>query len=60
LIHALSLIKDAKKPLIIIGKGAQWSERGATQLQQFIHATQLPFLNTPGGKGVVPGKFTLD
>jgi len=51
LVHALSVLQDAKKPLVIVGKGAQWSERGSTQLRQFIHSTQLPYLNTPGGKG---------
>lgn len=59
IVHALSVLKDAQKPLVIIGKGAQWSERGSTQLRQFIHATQLPYLNTPGGKGVLPDENPL-
>ncbi|CAD5210059.1 unnamed protein product [Bursaphelenchus okinawaensis] len=52
--HALDVLKTAQKPLVIVGKGTQWSERGCTQLRQFIHATQLPYLNTPGGKGALP------
>lgn len=59
LVHALSLLRDAKKPLVIVGKGAQWSERGPTQLKQFIHATQLPYLNSPGGKGALPDESPL-
>ncbi|KAI6228633.1 Thiamine pyrophosphate enzyme domain containing protein [Aphelenchoides fujianensis] len=59
LVAALSLLQEAKKPLIIVGKGAQWSERGATQLRQFVHATRLPFLNTPGGKGALPDEHEL-
>ncbi|KAH7693615.1 Thiamine pyrophosphate enzyme, partial [Aphelenchoides avenae] len=52
--QAASELQQAQKPLVIIGKGAAWSERGPTQLYQFITATGLPFLVTPGGKGVVP------
>ncbi|GMR36626.1 hypothetical protein PMAYCL1PPCAC_06821, partial [Pristionchus mayeri] len=50
---ALSLLKEAKRPLVIIGKGAAWSERGSLMSQQFLTRTQLPWLPTPGGKGIV-------
>ncbi|KAI6228367.1 Thiamine pyrophosphate enzyme domain containing protein [Aphelenchoides besseyi] len=59
LIACLNVLQSAKKPLVIVGKGAQWSERGSTQLRQFIHSTQLPFLNTPGGKGALPDEHPL-
>uniref|UniRef100_A0A7E4WDL0 2-hydroxyacyl-CoA lyase n=1 Tax=Panagrellus redivivus TaxID=6233 RepID=A0A7E4WDL0_PANRE len=57
--QAAELLKSAKKPLVIFGKGAAWSERGPTLLSQFITATGLPFLATPGGKGVVPDDHPL-
>ncbi|GMT14798.1 hypothetical protein PFISCL1PPCAC_6095, partial [Pristionchus fissidentatus] len=50
---ALSLLKEAKRPLVIIGKGAAWSERGSVMSQQFLTRTQLPWLPSPGGKGIV-------
>ncbi|GMR46456.1 hypothetical protein PMAYCL1PPCAC_16651, partial [Pristionchus mayeri] len=50
---ALSLIKNAKRPLVIIGKGAAWSEQGSVMAQRFLTRTQLPWLPTPGGKGIV-------
>ncbi|ULU06171.1 hypothetical protein L5515_014337 [Caenorhabditis briggsae] len=49
---AINTLKSAKKPLVIVGKGAAWSERGATQVQQFLTKSKLPWLATPGGKGV--------
>ncbi|CAD5215221.1 unnamed protein product [Bursaphelenchus xylophilus] len=57
--YALDVLKSAKKPLVIVGKGTQWSERGCSQLRQFIQATQLPYLNTPGGKGALPDEHEL-
>jgi 2-hydroxyacyl-CoA lyase 1 len=43
----------ARRPLIIVGKGAAYS-RAETLLRQLVHQTNLPFLATPMGKGVVP------
>ena len=56
---AASLLRDAKNPLLIVGKGAAWSERGATALRQLVNATCLPYLNTPGGKGVLADEHEL-
>ncbi|KAE9547914.1 hypothetical protein FO519_008873 [Halicephalobus sp. NKZ332] len=56
---ALEMLQEAKKPLVIFGKGAMWSERGPVQMQQFINGSGLPFLATPGGKGVVPDTHPL-
>jgi 2-hydroxyacyl-CoA lyase 1 len=49
---AVERLSTARKPLVVIGKGAA---RGgaAAQLRQFIQQTNLPFLPTPMGKGVV-------
>ena len=49
---ALSALKSARQPLAIIGKGAAWA--GAEeQVRRFIEETQMPFLPSPMGKGVV-------
>ena len=49
---ALAALKSARQPLAIIGKGAAWA--GAEeQVRRFIEETQMPFLPSPMGKGVV-------
>lgn len=51
--EAINLLRNAKRPLVIVGKGAAYA--GAeNELRQFITKTNLPFLPTPMGKGVVP------
>ncbi|KJH45319.1 thiamine pyrophosphate enzyme, central domain protein [Dictyocaulus viviparus] len=94
--NAIDVIKNAHKPLVIVGKGqrkipfnqmkceddiilakiprhnalldvivaclegldqhdvsgAAWSERGPTMVQQFLTKSGLPWLATPGGKGI--------
>ena len=55
---ALASLKSARQPLAIIGKGAAWS--GAEeQVRRFIEETQMPFLPSPMGKGVVPDGHPL-
>lgn len=51
--EALSFLKAAKTPLVIIGKGAAYS-RAEAALREFVEETGLPFLPTPMGKGVLP------
>lgn len=51
--EAAELLRNAKRPLVIIGKGAAYA-RAEVQLRQLIHQTNLPFIGTPMGKGVVP------
>lgn len=46
------LIKSAKAPLVVIGKGAAYA-RAEGVIRDLIHKTNLPFLPTPMGKGVV-------
>lgn len=53
ILQAVDAIVNAKRPLVIIGKGAAYA-RAETLLRQLIHQTNLPFLATPMGKGVVP------
>uniref|UniRef100_A0A2M4AKI8 2-hydroxyacyl-CoA lyase n=1 Tax=Anopheles triannulatus TaxID=58253 RepID=A0A2M4AKI8_9DIPT len=47
------LLANARRPLVIVGKGAAYA-RAELQVRQLIHQTNLPFLPTPMGKGVVP------
>ena len=55
---AVELIVNASKPLIIIGKGAAYS-RAENELKEFIDKTNIPFLPTPMGKGVLPDNHPL-
>jgi 2-hydroxyacyl-CoA lyase 1 len=56
---AFQLLKTAKNPLVIIGKGAAYS-RAEKEVTEFINRTHLPFLPTPLGKGVVPDSHKLN
>jgi 2-hydroxyacyl-CoA lyase 1 len=55
---ALAALKSAENPLVIIGKGIAWA-RAEHEVRDFIERTQLPFLATPMGKGVVPDDHPL-
>jgi 2-hydroxyacyl-CoA lyase 1 len=46
-------LKDAKRPLIVIGKGAGYA-RAESVMRSMVEKTGLPFLPTPMGKGLVP------
>lgn len=50
---AMKLLQNAKRPLIIVGKGAAYSH-SENILRHLIENTNIPFLPTPMGKGVVP------
>ncbi|XP_048367731.1 2-hydroxyacyl-CoA lyase 1 isoform X1 [Sphaerodactylus townsendi] len=51
--RAASFIAQAKKPLLIIGKGAAYA-RAENSIRKLVDQCGLPFLPTPMGKGVVP------
>ncbi|XP_059828349.1 2-hydroxyacyl-CoA lyase 1 isoform X2 [Hypanus sabinus] len=51
--EAVLIIKNAKKPLVIIGKGAAYS-RAEEYISKLVDVCGLPFLPTPMGKGVIP------
>ncbi|WP_394037179.1 oxalyl-CoA decarboxylase [Xanthobacter albus] len=53
LARALALLAHAKRPLIVIGKGAAYS-RAEDAIRQFVEATGIPFLPMSMGKGVLP------
>lgn len=50
---AAALIKTAKFPLLIVGKGAAYA-RAEKSIRQLQSASNLAFLPTPMGKGVIP------
>ncbi len=56
--QAVDALKSAERPLVIVGKGAAYS-RAEDEVREFIDKTQLPFLASPMGKGVVPDDHPL-
>ena len=55
---ALETLQKAERPLVIVGKGMAWA-RAENEVRDFIEKTQLPFLSTPMGAGVVPDDHPL-
>ncbi len=56
---AVSMIKSAKKPIIICGGGVMYSE-AAIELQKFVEATGIPFGETQAGKGAILSAHPLN
>jgi 2-hydroxyacyl-CoA lyase 1 len=50
--RAVAALKSAERPLVIVGKGAAYAG-AADEVRRLLESTQLPFLPTPMGKGVV-------
>ncbi|KAL4902618.1 hypothetical protein BDW74DRAFT_169488 [Aspergillus multicolor] len=59
ILKATQLLKAARAPLIIVGKGAAYA-RAESGIRQLVEHTQIPFLPTPMGKGVVPDSHPLN
>ncbi|XP_066153480.1 2-hydroxyacyl-CoA lyase 1 [Euwallacea fornicatus] len=51
--EAIRVLINAKRPLVIVGKGSAYG-RAENEVNELISSTNLPFLATPMGKGVVP------
>lgn len=51
--QAATLLMQAKKPLLIIGKGAAYG-RAENEVRSLVYSTKIPFLPMPMAKGVVP------
>ena len=51
--EALEVLSEAEHPLLIVGKGAAWSW-AEEELLQFVDRTQIPFLTSPMGAGILP------
>ena len=55
---ALDALESAERPLVIVGKGMAWS-RAEDEVRAFIERTQVPFLASPLGKGVIDDSHPL-
>ncbi len=56
--QALTVLRSAQRPLVIVGKGMAWS--GAEdEVRAFIDRTGVPFLASPMGKGVIDDRHPL-
>ncbi|KAJ7384131.1 2-hydroxyacyl-CoA lyase 1 [Desmophyllum pertusum] len=55
---AVKVLSEARKPLVIIGKGAAYAH-AERPLQEFVERCKLPFLPTPMGKGVISDEHPL-
>jgi 2-hydroxyacyl-CoA lyase 1 len=55
---ALNLLERAERPLVLLGKGMGWS-RAEDEVRAFIERTQIPFVRSPMGKGVMPDDHPL-
>lgn len=55
---ALDILESAERPLAIVGKGMAWC-RAESEVRSFIERTQLPFLASPMGKGVLADDHPL-
>ncbi|GAB7355310.1 hypothetical protein MBLNU459_g5844t1 [Dothideomycetes sp. NU459] len=53
ILEVAQLIREAQAPLLVIGKGAAYA-RAEDVVRKLVHNTNIPFLPTPMGKGVVP------
>jgi len=56
--RALDLLRGAKKPLIILGKGAAYSQ-AESDISAFIEKTGIPFLPMSMAKGILPDTHPL-
>jgi oxalyl-CoA decarboxylase len=51
--RAVEVLKGAKKPLVILGKGAAYAQADA-ELRKFIETTGVPYLSMSMAKGLLP------
>ncbi|MEY3095646.1 MAG: oxalyl-CoA decarboxylase [Burkholderiaceae bacterium] len=56
--RALSVLKGAKRPLILLGKGAAYAQADA-EIQALIEKTGIPYLPMSMAKGVLPDTHEL-
>lgn len=55
---ALRVLSEAKKPLVILGKGAAYSQ-SENEIKKFIETTGIPFLPMSMAKGILPDDHAL-
>jgi 2-hydroxyacyl-CoA lyase 1 len=56
--EAASLLRHAKRPLVVFGKGAAHA-RAEGAIKSLVESTGIPFLATPRGKGLLPDAHPL-
>ncbi|HVJ52470.1 MAG TPA: oxalyl-CoA decarboxylase [Aliidongia sp.] len=56
--RALALLAEARRPLVILGKGAAYAQADA-QIRSFIETTGIPFLPMSMAKGLLPDDHPL-
>jgi 2-hydroxyacyl-CoA lyase 1 len=56
--RALDVLQSAQRPLALIGQGMA-SSQAEEEVRAFIEKTQIPFVRTPKGKGVLPDDHPL-
>ena len=56
--RAATMIRDAKRPLVMLGAAAS-RPRSSSDLAQFVLRTRIPYFTTQMGKGTVPGGTEL-
>ena len=59
ILRVAQTLQSAKAPLVIVGKGAAYA-RAELAIRQLINQSNLPFLPTPMGKGVLPDSHPLN
>jgi 2-hydroxyacyl-CoA lyase 1 len=59
ILRAAEVLKVAKAPLVIVGKGAAYAQAEKC-IRNFIEATNIPFLPSPMGKGIIPDSHPLN
>ena len=57
--HAADLLRTARAPLLVVGKGAAYG-RAEAVVRNFVSTFKVPFLPTPMGKGVIPDSHDLN
>ena len=55
---ALDTLRQAERPLVIVGKGAAYA-RAEDEVRSFVERTQLPYLAAPMAKGLIPDDHPL-
>ncbi|GAQ80211.1 pyruvate decarboxylase family protein [Klebsormidium nitens] len=56
---AVSLLRNARSPLVVFGKGAAYAH-AEDGIRSLVDRTGIPFIATPMGKGVVPDSHPLN
>jgi 2-hydroxyacyl-CoA lyase 1 len=57
--EAVKAISEAKRPLLLLGKGLAWSD-AADEVRQLVDRLQIPFVPSPMGKGIIPDDHPLN